>query len=275
MSANNKKPRIISSHNKKLLVIRQLRKRRERDRLGLMIIEGARELSLALESGATIVQVFTCADREIGEAEQILIERLDVQKIRLIEVGSKAFEKIAYREGTSSFVAVAKRPERALEDMPVGDNPLYIVMDDVEKPGNLGAVLRSADGAGVTGVIASDERTDLYNPNVIRASLGTIFTVPTVAARADEAIEWLRSKSIRIVVTTPAAENIYTNVDLTGPTAVVVGSEDRGARKEWLDAADIAVRIPMRGSADSLNVAQSATILAYEAIRQRTAVGKA
>lgn len=265
--------RISSSRNSKLIAIKQLRKRRERDRYGLMLIEGSRELSRALEGGVTINQIFICSDCDSRKEKQPLIEDFKKRKIELIEVDANAFEKIAYREGSSCFVAVAQRPGLRLDDLPTANIPLYVVMDDVEKPGNLGAVLRSADGAGVTGVIACDKRTDLYNPNVIRASLGTIFTVPTVVSTADEAIQWLRSRGAQIIVTTPSADILYTKTDLTGSTAIVVGSEDRGARQEWLEAADLKVSIPMRGAADSLNVAQAATILMYEALRQRSAVG--
>jgi TrmH family RNA methyltransferase len=274
MSKNGKEQRIVSARNPKLTAAIRLRKRRDRDRLGLILIEGAREISRALDRGITVNRVFTCAACDMREDEQLLIKDFKRQRIELIEVGAKAFEKIAYREGTIRFVAVGERPNLGMNAIPSVDTPLYIVMDDVEKPGNLGAVLRSADGAGVTAVIASDERTDLYNPNVIRASLGTIFTVPTVATTAKEAIQWLTSKGVQIVVTTPAADTLYTEADLTGPTAIVVGSEDRGVRQEWLEAADVKVKIPMLGSADSLNVAQSATILVYEALRQRSTVGE-
>jgi TrmH family RNA methyltransferase len=234
-----------------------------------------RELLLALGTGIVVEEIYCHKLLSIKELTESLPRGDISSNLEFYEVDTRAFERISYRAGSSGVVAVARKPQHSMKDLPSAKDSFYIVMDDVEKPGNLGAVLRSADGAGVAGVIASDERTDLYNPNVIRASLGTIFTVPTVVTTADEAIEWLRSKCVRIIVTTPAADTLYTDADLTGSTAVVVGSEDRGARKEWLEAADLRVRIPMKGSADSLNVAQSATILVYEALRQRTAVGGA
>jgi len=265
---------INSTKNPRIKALVHLRIKRHRDKTGLILIEGIKELALAVRRGIRIEEIYcsTGGFRHEGSMEG-LIDLKGSGKPKLFEVSDRVFERISYRGGSSGVVAVAKKPELSLDGMPIRENPLYIVMDDVEKPGNLGAILRSADGAGAAGVITSDGKTDLYNPNVIRASLGTVFTVPTAAAAADEAIAWLKSRGIRIVVTTPAADTPYTEADLTGPTAIVVGSEDRGVGRDWLDAADIAVRIPMHGAADSLNVAQSATILAYEALRQRTAVG--
>jgi TrmH family RNA methyltransferase len=266
---------ITSTHNPRIKALERLRKKLERDRTKRILIEGTRELKHALESDLVIEDCFLDADAPATDDYTYLLNELSKRGTTTTLVATRVYKKIAYREGSSGILAVGRRPDCMLEDLPVGDDSLYIVMDTVEKPGNLGAVLRSADGAGVTGVIASDERTDLYNPNVIRASLGTIFTVPTVVATADEAIQWLQSKNVQIVVTTPSADTLYSEVDLTGPTAVVVGSEDRGARREWLEAADLTVHIPMKGAADSLNVAQSATVLVYEALRQRTIVGNA
>jgi TrmH family RNA methyltransferase len=266
---------IDSMQNPRIKALVRLRTKHDRDESGLFLIEGMKELSLAIEGGIVVEEIYC---RKLASQEELspsLLSRKECEETKFFEVGNSAFEKISYRAGSSGVIAVARKPQRSMKDLPSANDPLYIIVDEVEKPGNLGAVLRSADGAGVTGVIASDERTDLYNPNVIRASLGTIFTVPTVVATTDEAIQWLRSKNVQIVVTSPAADTLYSEVDLTGPTAIVVGSEDRGARREWLEAADLSVRIPMKGSADSLNVAQSATILVYEALRQRTAVGGA
>ncbi|HER44349.1 MAG TPA: RNA methyltransferase [Candidatus Eisenbacteria bacterium] len=264
---------INSTQNPRIKALVRLRNARGRDSAGLVLIEGTKELSRALESGILIEEIYYRKSGDLIDLIESLMNRQECSATEFFEVNTTAFEKISYRAGSSGIIAVAERPERSLKDIPSDGNPLYIVMDGIEKPGNLGAVLRSADGAGVTGVIASDERADPYNPNVIRASLGTIFTVPTVVTTAGEAIHWLRSKGVRIVVTTPAADTLYTDADMTGPAAIVVGSEDRGARREWLEAADLQVRIPMLGAADSLNVAQSATIIVYEALRQRSAVG--
>lgn len=265
---------IHSTQNPRIKTLVRLGKKHDRDESGLILIEGSRELLLALDHGITVKEIFCHKSLSEEGLTKSLMKREKCRETRFFEVSKNAFEKISYRAGSSGVIAVAERPRRSLKEMAAGNNPLYIVMDGLEKPGNLGAILRSADGAGVTGVIADDETTDLYNPNVIRASLGTIFTVPTVVAGADETIAWLRTNGVRIIVATPDAEKFYTDIDLTVPVAIVVGSEDRGVRREWLDAADLDVHIPMRGAADSLNVAQSATILVYEALRQRRTVGE-
>jgi TrmH family RNA methyltransferase len=267
------KKRITSSQNARIKSLVRLGKKHERDRTDLILIEGYRELERAIEAGVSIEEIYF-SKALLPQLETRLLSNMPGRGgIHFLEVSDPVLEKITYRGGSSGLVAVGKRPHRTPDDIPGGKNPLYVIVDAVEKPGNLGAILRSADGAGVTGVIASDERTDLYHPNVIRASLGTIFTVPTVVTTAGEAIAWLHSRDAQIVVTTPSAEILYSDADLKGPTAIVVGSEDTGAKREWLEAADITVRIPMRGGADSLNVAQAATILMYEALRQRSAAG--
>lgn len=205
----------------------------------------------------------------MGDEERRLFRELEKRKIKLNPVGRRAFEKIAYRESTGGLVALAEKPDSTLHNLPRNANPVYLVVDAVEKPGNLGAIFRSADGAGVTGVIVSAPGTDLFNPNVIRASLGTVFTVPSTIASARDGIQWLKSSGTCIVTSTPRGVTEYTDIDMASPCAIVVGSEDRGAGNEWLQASDIRVKIPMRGSADSLNVSACATILIYEALRQR------
>lgn len=265
---------ITSIRNEKIQGIALLSKRRERERTGLVVIEGIREIERALAGGVSIVEAFRCPGVETGGDESArLLERLDGANVPVTTVARAVFAKIAYREGSGGIVAVARKPARTLEDLPGGRAPLYLVVDGVEKPGNLGALLRSADGAGVDGVLVSDPATDAYNPNAIRASLGTIFTVPLAVASAAEAIRWLRRRGAAIVAASPDAETTYTAVDLARGTAVVVGSEDRGLRPEWIAASDDAVRIPMRGAADSLNVSAAATIILYEALRQRAASG--
>jgi len=184
-------------------------------------------------------------------------------------VGRKAFEKLAYREAGGGIVAVARQPSHTLADLPERDCPLYLVVNAVEKPGNLGALMRSADGAGAAGVIITDPTTDLYNPNAIRSSLGTIFTVPRALSEASVAMSWLKGRKVAIITTSPSARALYSEADFTGPCAIVVGSEDAGLGREWIEASDLSVRIPMKGAADSLNVSVTAAILLYEALRQR------
>ena len=268
MNPSEREP-IASPHNPRIKSAAKLHKRHERDRTGSILIEGVRELSHALEGGIVFEEVFCCHDLLDQENSAPVMRRIEERGIRLTTVGRKAFEKLAYREATGGLVAVARRPSNALEGLPERDCPLYVVVDSVEKPGNLGALIRSADGAGATGVIITDPGTDLFNPNAIRSSLGTIFTMPNAMVETSLAIQWLKSRNVAIIATSPAAEALYTEADFTRPCAIVVGSEDAGLGQEWREASDHQVSIPMKGAADSLNVSVTAAILLYEALRQR------
>ena len=262
--------RITSLHNPRIKSVVKLRKRRERDRQDLMLIEGFRELTRALDAGIDVREVFICPHHVSSEDEKQAIAALELGEARRFEVNSKVYAKLAYREASSCLVAVARKRTHELESMPAVGNPFYLVVDAVEKPGNLGAMLRSADAAGAAGLIVTDPGTDIYNPNVIRASLGTIFTVPLAVADAESAIRWLKGQSIGIFAATPEGGVPYTDVDLSSPCAIVVGREDLGLGGRWLEAADEGILIPMRGKADSLNVSAAAAVLLYEALRQRT-----
>jgi len=187
----------------------------------------------------------------------------------LIEVSPAVFEKIAYRENPDGWLAVIPALRRRLDDLSPGANSLLVVAEAIEKPGNLGAILRSADAAGATGLIICDPTTDLANPNVVRSSRGTLFSVRVAEAGGAETIAWLRARGIKLVAATPQANLVYTEADLRGPAAIAVGAEDEGLSRAWLEQADIAVRIPMLGRVNSLNVATAATLLLYEAVRQR------
>jgi len=246
--------RITSLTNPKVKAARLLRERRHRDRAGLFLIEGRREVERARAAGIAFETLFVCLELTGGEGGFAGPE--------VLEVSPAVAEKLALR--SEGVVAVARRPDLGLAGLPRSAASVYLVVDGVEKPGNLGAILRSADGAGVDGVIVCGG-TDLWNPNVVRASLGTLFTVPLAEATADEAIGWLAG--VPIVVATPEAPALYTDAPLTG--ALVVGREDQGVSAPWRAAATHTVRIPMRGVADSLNVAQTATLLAYAACRDR------
>lgn len=246
--------RITSLTNPRVKAARLLRERRHRDRAGLFLIEGRREVERARAAGIGFETLFVCPELLAGEGGFAGPE--------VLEVSPAVAEKLALR--SEGVVAVARRPDLSLAALPRPASPVYLVVDGVEKPGNLGAILRSADGAGVDGVIVCGG-TDLWNPNVVRASLGTLFTVPLAEATAAEAIAWLHDVSI--VVATPEAPALYTDALLTG--ALVVGSEDQGVSAPWRAAATHTVRIPMRGVADSLNVAQTATLLAYAACQGR------
>lgn len=266
---------ITSTHNARIKSAILLRKRRERDRTGRFVIEGAREIERAIRGGVTLEEVFVCPPLATGEEEREALGRMHSRGLTITSVAQRVFARIAYRETTGGLMAIAEKPRFELADLPRADCPLYLVVEGVEKPGNIGAILRSADGAGTTGLIVTDPGTDLCNPNIIRSSLGTLFTVPVAVSAAGEAIGWLRERDVRIVASSPRADISYAGVDLSGACAIVVGSEDTGVGEEWLGAADVRVAIPMRGAADSLNVSTAAAVLLYEARRQRTGAPRA
>ena len=263
---------ITSTSNARVKRTVELRDKRERDRTGLMLIEGARELSRAIASGVAIECLYVCPAVMTHHEEKELLASPPPARAPIIEVSPRVFEKIAYRGGTGGLLAVARQPSRSLSDLPPESKALFLVVDAVEKPGNLGAIVRSADGAGAAGVIVCDSRTDLYNPNAIRASIGTIFTVACAQTETGAAIRWLKETRTTIVAASPGGALPYTKIDYTGRCAIVVGAEDTGLTAPWRRAADRRVAIPMKGAADSLNVSATAAILLYEALRQRESV---
>jgi len=261
--------------NPRLKGVIRLRKRRERDLRGELLIEGARELTRALKRGVTIHALYFCPPLLPRADGERLLEQVRAQNVTPVPVSKAVFEKIAYREGSDGLVAVAEQPVRSLDDLsPVGEHTLLVVIEGVEKPGNLGAILRSADAAGAGGVIVCDPATDIYNPNVVRASLGTLFSQPVIQHETPATIAWLQARGVRIVAATPAADLVYTEADLRPATVLVMGSEKAGLSTAWLAAAHTRVRIPMHGQADSLNLAMATTILLFEAVRQRASKPK-
>ncbi len=267
------RPHITSVKNPSVKFLIHLRKKRERERSGLIAIEGIREIRAALRSGASLREIYYCPAIAGPGIQDLLSEPAVKPEGGTVSISRAVFEKIAYRSTTGGVVALAEKPKRSLENMVVPENPLYLVIDGAEKPGNIGALFRTVDAAGASGVIASGVKTDLFNPNLIRASLGTVFTVSSALAEAPEAIRWLSRKGIKIIVTSPEGSGLYTDIDYTLPAAVVVGSEDSGLGGEWFDAADVMTRIPMRGWADSLNVSVAGAVMLYEASRQRRIEG--
>lgn len=253
--------KITSAQNPKVKKLLQLQqKSSERRGSGLFVVEGRRELEHCIEAGYTIDTVFFCS--ELGG-------RPVKTDCRAFDVSKEVYEKIAYREGTEGIIAEVKVREMTLDGLEVGDNPLIAVLESVEKPGNLGAVLRSADAAGVDAVIICDPLTDLYNPNLIRASIGGIFSVPCVACSSEEAVIWLKKHDIQILTAQLQDSSLYYDIDMKRGTAIVMGTEATGLTGIWREAADAHIRIPMLGKLDSLNVSVSAAILLYEAVRQR------
>jgi RNA methyltransferase, TrmH family len=192
----------------------------------------------------------------------------------VVQVSRPVFEKISYREGPDGWLAVVPAVPSELSRLELGPRPLVLVCAGLEKPGNLGAILRTADAAGVAAVIAADPVTDWGNPNVVRASKGTVFSVPVASAAGPEVLAWIAGRGLRLVAATPDASQLISETDLTGPTAIAVGAEQTGLSADWLDRADVRIRIPMFGRADSLNVSTSAAIITYEAVRQRLRAGE-
>ena len=261
---------ISSPSNPRVTAAARLRDRRERDRRGLTLVDGGREVGRAVAAGVGIEESFVCpALVRTPDAEQA-VRALETLGPPVWTVSEPAFAKVAFGDRSDGVIAVIRPPAADLAGLTLPVNPLVVVLERVEKPGNLGAILRSADGAGADAVIVADPGTDLYNPNAVRASLGTIFSVPVAAAAADEVRAFLRDRGILVVAARLEAAEPPWRVDLRGPVAVVLGSEATGLEGEWArDASTVGVRIPMHGVADSLNVSVAAAILLYEARRQR------
>lgn len=264
--------RITSLHNPTIKAVRALRDGRRRMKSGRMIVHGLREISRAAASGITFEHVFF-SPALMNPTSQQLLEELRTRGAPLIEVTQPIIESLAFGDRTEAVVAVARSPHRELRDFRLArpdEPPLVAIVEGVEKPGNLGAVFRSADGAGAGGVIAAELRTDLFNPNVIRASLGTVFAMPTAVTTGKEALDWLRSRGITAYAARVDAEKEYWQADFTIPCAIVLGNEATGLSHCWLGPGVEAIRLPMLGLADSLNVSVTAAVLLYEARRQRS-----
>jgi len=261
--------RVTSAQNPRVKAALRLRHRHHRDEAGLTLLEGYRALSRALACGMPVVEVFSCPDLFLGENEPSLLAAAQARGATLVEVAEPVLRRLAYRDRPEGLIAVARMRPHPLAALPVVADGLYLVAEAIEKPGNLGSLLRSADAAGADGLIVCDPRTDLYNPNVVTASTGALFSVPIAVATSGETRDWLAASRILAVAASPHAETLHTEANLAGGVAIVVGAEQHGLSADWMEGADIRVRIPMLGLADSLNVATAATILLYEAARQR------
>ena len=266
-------PEIVSSANSRIKALVRLRERRERDTTGRFVIEGYRELSRAVTAGVTIETLFTCPGLHLGGNEAALVAGVSAAGAEVIAVAEEPFRKASYRDRPEGLLAVATQFDTGMARLDLSGTPLLLVAEGIEKPGNLGTMLRTAEAAGASGVIVADPTTDPFNPNVVRASLGTLFTVPLAIATTEEAVGALRAGGVRIVATTPAGDMAHFAADLTVPSAIAVGSEQYGLSEGWLAAADLRVVIPMPGSVDSLNAAMAAGIVLFEAVRQRSGAG--
>lgn len=259
---------IVSLQNPRVKLLVKLReKSSERQKQGLFLIEGTQEIQLALQSGVPIREIFHCPALTGKSPETQAI--LQTPKTAFQEVSLPVFEKISYRKHSGGLIALAAYRPLSLSDLELSAKPLLIILEAVEKPGNLGAILRTADAAKADAVIVCDPKTDLCNPNVIRSSLGCVFTTQVVAASSGETLAFLREKKIRSFAAALTATELYHETDLTGPTAIVMGTESTGLTETWLNEADAQIKIPMHGKIDSLNVSTSCAIIVFEAVRQR------
>lgn len=265
---------IASLQNPKVKQVARWRDRPDRDDSQVVLAEGYRALVRALAGGYAIGEVFVCPELFTGQGhEESLLEELSAHGARLIRVAPRAFCKMAYRDRPEGLLGVGPQRHRSLGDLKLSGHPLLLIAEQIEKPGNLGTIMRSSDAVGLDALVLCDSRTDLYNPNVVRASTGNLFTLPIAEASTAEAIPWLKRHGIRILSSSPHADRLYTDADLTMPVALAVGAEQYGLTQPWIDAADEVVRLPMLGHADSLNVATATAILLFEAVRQRLAAG--
>ncbi len=265
---------LTSPANPKVKHVVKLRTCSVREETGEMIVEGYRECRRALDNGYRPHAVFHCPELYLkNENEPQLVADAEKAGADVYLCSKAAFVKMAYKERPDGLLMTGPHVARRLDGLELPPNALVVVTESIEKPGNLGTILRSADAAKVAAVIVCDRTTDIHNPNVVRASTGTMFSVPIVEATSDEALAWLKERGFKVLAATPHAERLHFEVDLTGNVAIALGAEQYGLTAKWMAGADLRVRIPMLGLADSLNVSAAATILLYEAVRQRIAAG--
>jgi RNA methyltransferase, TrmH family len=261
---------ITSSANPRIKAVIGLRDRQEREARGLSLVDGAREIGRAIAAGIEVVELYVAADLVTSGDARASLAAARAARSQVVQVSPTVLARLAFGDRSDGLVAVIRIPPLGLDRLILPAPALVVVAEAVEKPGNLGAILRSADGAGAGALIAADPRTDLFNPNAIRASLGTIFSVPIATATTAQTIDWLQAHEIAIVVARVDGVREYDDVDYRGPVAIVLGSEAAGLAEAWVGPAIQAVRLPMLGAADSLNVSAAAAILLYEARRQRS-----
>lgn len=283
---------ITSAQNRKVKELLMLvEKSKARSAAGLFVVEGQRELGHCLDAGFIPETLFICGEVmavqnnavnvaktghlteniEGKEGLDALIAKAEALNPRLgvVQIPAFLYEKVAYRGSTEGIIAEVHSVPRSLDDLRLGESPLVMVLESVEKPGNLGAVLRSADAAGADAVIVCDPLTDIWNPNLIRSSVGAVFSVPVAVCTSADAIAFLKKRGIRILTAQLQDSEWYYDTDMTGATALVMGTESTGLTQAWRDSADAHIKIPMLGRLDSLNVSVSAAVLLYEAVRQR------
>jgi RNA methyltransferase, TrmH family len=261
--------RITSLQNPHVKNCVKLQQRKERDRQRVFLVEGYRAILCALENHHPLTTVYYAPELFYGRQEPALLRAAKRSSAALFEIAAGPFQKMAHAPRCDGLLALAPQIRRPLADYAPRPGALLLVAETVEKPANLGALIRSADGAGANGLIVCDPQVDIFHPDVLRASVGTFFSLPLLAAGSQEAIRWCRDHGILTLAATPQARVLYTQVDMRGPVAIAVGNEQHGLSRAWLEAADLGVKLPMNGQINSLNVGVAAAILLYEAVRQR------
>ena len=261
--------KITSVSNPKIKQIFHLRKPADRQAHGLTVIEGHREIMMAFDAKVRIKELYIFENKPHAQTKKI-IDQCSQLKIPVYETSSAVFAKMAYGDHRQGILAVCERPVTSLKAFKISSHSLIVIVEGVEKPGNLGAILRTCDAVGVDGVIFCDPKTDVYNPNVIRASLGAIFTVNVAVASLKDVFDFLKSHKIKVYAASPKGRHLYSRLTWDRPLAIVVGSEDAGLSDAWFKDAHTLLHIPMRGKVDSLNVSTTVGILVYEAMRQRS-----
>lgn len=261
--------KIASLQNPKIKQFNKLKNHSRRDGEGLVIVEGFKEITSAIDAGIEIHSLFM-TDCFLKKETRALIFSLERQGIDIIELPKQLFEKISYGDREDGLIALCRIAGKRFDGLKLTANPLFLVVENLEKPGNLGAIVRTADSVGASAVIICDARTDIYNPNVIRASLGAVFAVQIVTASNEETLNFLKSKKTKICCATPEAKLLYTQVNWKEPSALIVGSEHEGVSDFWKKNATQSINIPLLGKTDSLNVSVSAAVILYEALRQRS-----
>jgi RNA methyltransferase, TrmH family len=255
-----------STKNDLIKSLIQLEKARERKKSGLFLVEGLRELNLALDNGYEVEKIFVCPDFFSIDEAQTQINNTNAE---WISIGPEVADKLFYRKGIANVLGLVKSQSKTLDKLPIKENPLLLVIEEVEKPGNLGAMMRTADASGANGVIICDPATDIFNPNVVRSSLGCIFSVPIAVASTDETLQYLKRNKIRSFAAHLEATKSHFAANFSKGTAIVVGSEADGLTDIWRTASSEMIKIPMLGQHDSMNVSNAAAVLLYEAVRQR------
>lgn len=261
---------LTSASNPRIKNVIKLRKADYRKKTQTFIVEGCRELSRALSAGIEIQELYFCPGLfSDTRGESSLLKTASEAGGRLFEVSEPVYEKIAFGNRSEGMIAVAGRPSLSFKDIHLKDSSLFVVVEGVEKPGNLGAIIRTAQAAGADAILVADAHTDIYNPHTVRSSLGALFEACVVQAQSSDIISWLKEREVRIICACVQGDLAYTAVDFRGRFAIVVGSEEKGLTRLWKESADFKVTIPMAGNVDSLNVSCAAAILLFEAVRQR------